>query len=180
VGVPQVGQSYRGVDGHLGYLLRQAWRTWLTALELALRPHGLTAPQYGVLSVLARSPGASNADLARACTTTPQAMNGVLATLERASMIERRAHPNHGRILQVMLTDEGRRHLKAARPSVLALERTAEHGYSADEMATVRTWLVTTGQRLEHLPQSRLDARAQHDELGSREGFEFDPGGDFA
>jgi DNA-binding MarR family transcriptional regulator len=180
VGVPQVGQSYRGVDGHLGYLLRQAWRTWLTALELALRPHGLTAPQYGVLSALSRSPGASNADLARVCTTTPQAMNGVLATLERARMIERRPHPNHGRILQVMLTDEGRRHLDAARPSVLALERTAEHAYSAEEIATVKAWLVTTGQRLEHLPQSRLVARAQQDELGSREGFDFDPGGDFA
>jgi DNA-binding MarR family transcriptional regulator len=180
VSVPQIGQSYRGVDGHLGYLLRQAWRTWLTALELALRPHGLTAPQYGVLSVLARSPGASNADLARACTTTPQAMNGVLATLERARMIERRPHPNHGRILQIMLTDKGRHHLEAARPSVLALERNAEHAYSADEIATVKTWLVTTGQRLEHIAQSRLDAREQHDEPGSREAFDFDPRGDFA
>ena len=148
-------------------------------MELALRPHGLTAPQYGVLSVLSRSPGASNADLARALTTTPQAMNGVLATLERARMIERRPHPNHGRILQVLLTDEGRRHLEAARPSVRALERNAEHDYSADEIATVKTWLVTTGQRLEHIAQSGLVALEQHDGLGSRDAFDFDPD-DFA
>ena len=153
--VPQVGQSYRGVDGHLGYLLRQAWRTWLTALELALRPHGLTAPQYGVLSVLSRSPGASNADLARACTTTPQAMNGVLATLERADMIKRRPHPTHGRILQVTLTDLGRRTLNAAEPAVRQLERKAEQGYSTDELTTAKSWLVTTGQRLQHIGQSR-------------------------
>jgi DNA-binding MarR family transcriptional regulator len=106
--VPQIGQNYRGVDGHCGYLLRQAWHAFRTAMELALRPHGLTAPQFAVLSVLARNPGASNADLARACNTTPQAMNGVLATLERAHMIERRAHPTHGRILQVLLTDGAR------------------------------------------------------------------------
>jgi DNA-binding MarR family transcriptional regulator len=37
--------------------------------------HGLSSPQYAVLSVLARDPGASNADLARAGNTTPQAMN---------------------------------------------------------------------------------------------------------
>jgi DNA-binding MarR family transcriptional regulator len=124
-------------------------------MELALRPHGLTAPQFAVLSVLARNPGASNADLARACNTTPQAMNGVLATLERANMIERRAHPTHGRILQVMLTDGGRRTLEAAQPAVRALEREADLNYTADEIAIVKTWLVTTGQRLEHITQSR-------------------------
>jgi DNA-binding MarR family transcriptional regulator len=155
VSVPQIGQNYRGVDGHCGYLLRQAWHAFRTAMELALRPHGLTAPQFAVLSVLARSPGASNADLARACNTTPQAMNGVLATLERADMIERRPHPTHGRILQVTLTDRGRRNLQAAQPVVRELEREAEQGYGADEIATVKAWLVTTGQRLEHIAQSR-------------------------
>jgi DNA-binding MarR family transcriptional regulator len=155
VSIPQIGQSYRGVDGHCGYLLRQAWHAFRTAMELALRPHGLTAPQFAVLSVLARNPGASNADLARACNTTPQAMNGVLATLERAHMIERHAHPTHGRILQVMLTDGGRRTLEAAQPAVRQLEREAEQNYTADEIATVKTWLVTTGQRLEHITQPR-------------------------
>jgi hypothetical protein len=41
---------------------------------------------------------------------------------------------------------------------VRALERNAEHAYSADEIATVKTWLVTTGQRLEHIAQPRLVA----------------------
>jgi DNA-binding MarR family transcriptional regulator len=155
VSVPQIGQNYRGVDGHSGYLLRQAWHLFRTAMELALRPHGLTTPQFAVLSVLAHSPGASNADLARACNTTPQAMNGVLATLERADMIERRPHPTHGRILQVILTDVGRRNLEAARPAVRELEREAERGYTADEISIVKTWLLTTGQRLEHNARSR-------------------------
>jgi DNA-binding MarR family transcriptional regulator len=120
-----------------------------------LRPHGLTAPQFAVLSVLARNPGASNADLARACNTTPQAMNGVLATLERADMIERRPHPTHGRILQVMLTDAGRRNLEAAQPAVRELEGAAEQGYAADEITIIKSWLVSTGQRLEHGAQPR-------------------------
>src|SRR5688572_15897962 len=118
VSVPAIGQSYRGVEGHSSYLLRQAWLALSAAMDLALRPHGLTGPQYGVLSVLAREPGASGADLARACNTTPQAMNGVLATLERESLIERRPHPTHGRILQATLTSEGQRRLKAAHPAV--------------------------------------------------------------
>ena len=124
-------------------------------MEMALRPHGLTPPQYGALSVLAREPGASGADLARACNTTPQAMNGVLATLERESLIERRPHPTHGRILQATLTSEGQRRLDAAHPSVRALERATERDLSSDEIATVKTWLVATAQRLERATESR-------------------------
>jgi DNA-binding MarR family transcriptional regulator len=153
--IPAIGQSYRGVEGHSGYLLRQAWHALRSALEIALRPHGLTPPQYGVLSVLAREPGASGADLARASITTPQAMNGVLATLERESLIERRPHPTHGRILQATLTSEGQRRLEAANPAVRALSREIERGLSPDEIATVKAWLVATAQRLERAAESR-------------------------
>jgi DNA-binding MarR family transcriptional regulator len=154
VDIPRLGESYRGVDGHSGYLLRQAWHAFRTAMETALRAHGLNPPQYGVLSVLARSPGASNADLARACNTTPQAMNGVLATLERARLIARHPHPNHGRIIQVTLTDQGRQRLEAATPAVRKLERETERAFTADEIATVKTWLVATGQRLQTAGQA--------------------------
>jgi DNA-binding MarR family transcriptional regulator len=153
--VPLIGQSYRGVEGRSGYLLRQAWITWQSAMETALREHGLSSVQYGVLSVLAREPGASGADLARACLTTPQAMNGVLATLERESLIEREPHPTHGRILQVTLTSEGQRRLEAAHPAVRGLERASEPDFTPEDIATVKAWLVTTAQRLERITQSR-------------------------
>ena len=153
--VPAIGQSYRGVEGHSGFLLRQAWRVLLGAMEIALRTHGLTPAQYGVLSVLAREPGASGADLARALNTTPQAMNGVLATLEREALIERSPHPTHGRILQATLTGEGQRRLEAANPTVRALERATEQDFTADEIATVKTWLVTTAQRLDRATEAR-------------------------
>jgi len=153
--VPPIGQSYRGVEGHSGYLLRQAWRVLEGAMEVALRPHRLTPVQYGVLSVLAREPGASGADLARAVNTTPQAMNGVLATLEREGLVERRPHPTHGRILQATLTGEGQRRLEAANPSIRALERATERDLTPDEIATVKTWLVTAAQRLEQVTEPR-------------------------
>jgi DNA-binding MarR family transcriptional regulator len=153
--VPAVGQSYRGVEGHSSYLLRQAWQALSGAMDVALRPHGLSGPQYGVLSVLAREPGASGADLARACHTTPQAMNGVLATLEREALIKRRPHPTHGRILQATLTSEGQRRLEAAHPTVRALRGAIERDFTSDEIATVKTWLVATAQRLERATESR-------------------------
>jgi DNA-binding MarR family transcriptional regulator len=146
--VPQIGERYRGVDGHSGYLLRQAWHAFRGAMDSALREHGLNSPQYAVLSVLARDPGSSGADLARACNTTPQAMNGVLATLAREALITRRPHPTHGRILQVTLTARGEEQLAAATPAVGALEAAVERGLDAAEVARIKAWLVAAAQAL--------------------------------
>ena len=144
-----IGEQYRGVDGHSGYLLRQAWQSFHNAIDNTLRPHGINGSQYAVLSVLARDPGLSGADLARACNTTAQAMNGVLATLEREALIERHAHPTHGRILQVQLTEEGRRRLEAATPDIRAFEQSLEADFTPEEIAIVKRWLVRSALRSE-------------------------------
>jgi DNA-binding MarR family transcriptional regulator len=151
VSVPLIGERYRGVEGRSGYLLRQAWAEFRGAMDDALRGHGLSAPQYAALSVLARDPGISGADLARACITTPQAMNGVIGTLEREGLVERHPHPTHGRILQIELTDEGRRRLEAAHPIVRALEDAIEDGFSAEEVSVIKAWLVVAARRLERV-----------------------------
>jgi DNA-binding MarR family transcriptional regulator len=151
VSAPLIGQRYRGVEGHSGYLLRQACYEFRGAMELALRAQGLTAAQYTAMTVLARDPGMSGADLARACNTTPQATNGVLATLERQGLVERRAHPTHGRILLAELTGEGRRRLELANPAVRQLEAAIEDGFTPGQIAAIKTWLVQAGQRLERI-----------------------------
>jgi DNA-binding MarR family transcriptional regulator len=96
----------------------------------------------------------SGADLARACNTTPQAMNGVLGTLERERLVARRAHPTHGRILQAYLTDEGRRRLDRATPAVRAVERAIESDLSAEEVAVVKRWLVAAAQHLDRAAEA--------------------------
>ena len=146
--VPAIGEGYRGPDGHSGYLLRQAWHAFRGAMDDVLREHGLTGAQYAVLSVLARQPRLSGADLARVCNTTPQAMNGVLNTLERAELVERQPHPTHGRILQVSLTEEGRHRLEVATPGIRTLESGIEAGLSEVELAVVKRWLVAAAQNV--------------------------------
>ena len=76
-------------------------------------------------------------------------MNGVLATLDRQALIARRAHPGHGRILQVFLTDDGRRRLDGATPAVRAVEKTLESGLSGEEVARIKDWLVAVARRLD-------------------------------
>jgi DNA-binding MarR family transcriptional regulator len=47
-----------------------------------------------------------------------------------------------------LLTDEGRRRLLAANPAARALEAAIEDGFTADQIATVKTWLVEAAKRL--------------------------------
>ena len=146
---PRIGERYRGVEGRSGYLLRQAWQAFRTAMEAALREDGLNGAQYAALSVLARDPGLSGADLARACNTTPQAMNGVLGTLERDGLIERHPHPTHGRILQVSLTNAGEERLASATPRVRRLEKLIERDVAEEQLTAIKAWLVQSAARLD-------------------------------
>jgi DNA-binding MarR family transcriptional regulator len=139
---PEPGERYRGVEGHLGFLLRQAQHAFSTTMEQQLRDHGLTSPQFGVLSVLVADPGLSAADLARAATVTPQAINLLIGNLEREGLIRRHKHPTHGRVLQLFATAAGVRRVRDAYPTVIELEdRIAEH-LSPRQLATIKRWLV--------------------------------------
>jgi DNA-binding MarR family transcriptional regulator len=72
----------------------------------------------------------------------------VLAALEHKHMIEHCTHPTHGHILQVTLTHRADGRLQAANPAARALEAAIEDGFTADEIATVKTWLVEAAKRL--------------------------------
>jgi hypothetical protein len=61
----------------------------------------------------------------------------------------------HGRILQVELTAEGERRLRAAHPAVRQLEAGIEKGFTAEELAAVKAWPVAAAERLEHITASR-------------------------
>jgi len=98
----------------LGYALKRAQQALRSHLDTELRAIGLTTPQYSVLAGLEVSAGLSNAELARRAFVTPQTMQAIIVTLERASLIERRAHPVNGRIRTTELTAAGRSALSAA------------------------------------------------------------------
>lgn len=157
----QLGEGYRGVDGPVGFLLRQTIHTFNTAMEDQLREHGLTSPQYGALFVLATEPGLSAADVARAMGTTPQAANVLVAGMEEQGLVYREPHPTHGRILEIYPTDQGLSRFKAAQPSIRRLEAKMCDGFSARQVATVKEWLVGAAHALStDTPRTRSRTRA--------------------
>ena len=139
---PDPGERYRGTEGHLGYLLRQAQHAFATRMDEELRAHGLTRPQFGVLSVLVADPGLSAADLARAAMVTPQAINLVINGLQRDGLLRRERHPHHGRVLQLYATEEGAARIRQAYPVVIALEDRIAESLSERQLGAVKRWLV--------------------------------------
>ena len=105
-----------------GYILKRAQQSLRARMDLQLRAHELTTPQYAVLSAVAASPGVSNADLAKAAFITPQTMQSIIATLEKRGLLERSPDPDHGRRLLTQLTANGRRAKNAADDAVSGVE----------------------------------------------------------
>ncbi|MEU3369204.1 MarR family winged helix-turn-helix transcriptional regulator [Streptomyces sp. NPDC006711] len=110
------------ITHHVGYLLKRAQAALRGAMDKVLREHGLTVPQYSTLELLARHPGMSNADLARATFVTRQSGNVVLRGLQEAGLITRPASAGQGRALPARLTEEGRARLAAVQAAVYAIE----------------------------------------------------------
>ena len=111
-----------GLDRRIGYELKRAQHALRLEMDGALRGVGLTTPQYAALAVLEGEAGLSGAELARRCFVTPQNMNGIVANLEGAGLLERRRHPGHGRVLQAYLTEDGGRILSRAHALVEKIE----------------------------------------------------------
>ena len=87
----------------------------------------LPYPQHAVLKRLENGGSATTADLARAELITPQAMGGLVATLEAAGYVARRDDAEDARRRLVTLTAAGRK--------ILGANRAARHRWLASLVA---------------------------------------------
>jgi DNA-binding MarR family transcriptional regulator len=135
-----------GPQANLGYLFRLAFQRFRAALEEPLSDLGLSAQEYGVLSVFETRAELSTTELARVSQVTRQTMHAAVLELERAGLLERRS--KNQRVVLVRPTGLGHERLQAATERVRAVERTVLAGLSAGDELVVRNWLaaVATGE----------------------------------
>lgn len=137
------------LGGRVGYELKRAQHALRLEMDGALREVGLTTPQYAALSAVEGEEGLSGALLARRCFVTPQTMNGILVNLEKAGLLERRPHPEHGRVLQAYLTGNGERMLSRAHAFVETVEGRMLKGLTEDEQGRLLSVLRGCADALE-------------------------------
>ncbi len=135
------------MDGNadsLGYLIKKVQHAIRLNMDDLLREIDLTTPQYAALSALEEIPGISGAALARMCFVTPQTMNEIIVNLLSLGYIERKPHPEHGRILQAYLTHSGKDVLDRANRSTGVIDRQLAASLTAEEHRRIIEWLKTS------------------------------------
>ena len=119
--------------------LRRTQHAVRVQLDAELDASGLTSAQYLVLASLERAPEVSASDLAREFGMSAQTVNVLVKGLEACGLVQRRAHPSHGRILQASLTEGGREALAHGRELALAVQERVLAGLTeADRAALLR------------------------------------------
>ena len=118
----QPTESAPRVTPRIGYVVGRLDRALRREIAALVAPFGLTVPKYTALSILRDRPGLSNAQLARRTYVTPQSMNEVLIALEADGLIVRSPAANHGRVVEVVLSDRGNEVLAACDRAVTHME----------------------------------------------------------
>ena len=128
-------------EANFGYLFRLAHQRFRALLASELEDLGLSAQDYGILSVFETRPELTSSELARISQVTRQTMHTSILSLEAAGLVERRA--KNQRVVLVRPTSEGRERLAAATRRVRRVEHAVLDGLSREEERIVRTWLAT-------------------------------------
>jgi DNA-binding MarR family transcriptional regulator len=128
-------------DADLGYLFRLAHQRFRALLDSELEDLGLSAQEYGILSVFGTRPELSTSELARISQVTRQTMHTSILSLEAAGLVERSAR--NQRVVLVRPTTRGRECLEAATRRVRAVEHAALADLSREDERTVRAWLAS-------------------------------------
>jgi DNA-binding MarR family transcriptional regulator len=125
------------VQQGLTSLIMKAYFFTKRAFDEVMHRHGISGSQAGVLNRIYLQPGISGVEISRQMLTTPQSVQPMLAVLERKGLIERRADPSRGRVIEAHLTEFGREVILRCRAEEPALERRLAQSLNNEERQTL-------------------------------------------
>ena len=142
------GEEHPVASPRTTYLVKQ--------LELAIRAEmdaiagefGVTALQYTALSVLARHPGLSAAQMARRSFVSAQAGNEMVAILERKSLVTRTPDASNRHIKRINLTSAGHAVLSRCDAQIDELENKMLNAMAPADIEVLRKALAACVQSL--------------------------------
>lgn len=138
------------VESSLLYLLKQVELAVRGRVDAAAAELGLTMPKFVAMSVLARHPGMTAADLARRSFVRPQSMAAVVTSLESLGFISRSQDPADRRNHRLTLTTEGSRLVVELSHLVHEIEEMMLADFTEAERMMLRDFLVRGRKALPH------------------------------
>jgi DNA-binding MarR family transcriptional regulator len=98
------------VGGHdIAMALRAAYWAMHREADALLQPHGVTANQFVLMSIIAEREALTQQELVRRASSDANTVRAMLVLLERSGLVSRPPHQTDGRARWVALTDKGRR-----------------------------------------------------------------------
>lgn len=124
------------------YVLGRLSKVVQRLLEKTLKPYNLTLPEYTVLTVLRRTSGLNNAQLARRAYIRPQSMHEVLSALESRGLISRTESTANRRVRTAILTDLGKSLVESAENDASSIEEDLLSALNEEERTAFMNGLI--------------------------------------
>lgn len=139
-------ESDNGIDASyletlLGYNARRAALAVIGVFLQRMAPFGLRPVDFSVLTLIAHNPGITSRQLCAALDILPPNLVGMIKSLDKRGLIERRPHPTDRRAQGLHLSPAGKKLQKSAQATATRLESDVASRLSAEELATLKSLL---------------------------------------
>lgn len=121
----------------MGYNARRAALSIIEVFMERMAAFGLKVVDFSVLSLIAHNPGITSRQLCSALNILPPNLVGIIATMDRRGLVERRPHPSDGRAVGLHLTPAGTDLMQDAEHTAADLELDATARLSPAERKTL-------------------------------------------
>ena len=135
----QIDTSY--LESLLGYNARRAALAVIGVFLQRMAPFGLRPVDFSVLTLIAHNPGITSRQICAALDILPPNLVGMIKSLDRRGLIERRPHPTDRRAQGLHLSPAGRKLQKAAQATATQLEIDVASRLSAQELDQLKEML---------------------------------------
>jgi len=136
---PGLDTSY--LETLLGYNARRAALSVITVFLRRMEPFGLRPVDFSVLTLIAHNPGVTSRQLCAELDILPPNLVGMIKSLDKRGLIERKPHPSDRRAQGLHLSAEGKRLQKQAQTTATRLEHDVSHALTPAELETLNTLL---------------------------------------
>lgn len=139
-------ESDNGIDASyletlLGYNARRAALSVIAVFLRRMAPFGLRPVDFSVLTLIAHNPGVTSRQLCAELDILPPNLVGMIKSLDKRGLIERKPHPSDRRAQGLHLSAEGKRLQKQAQTTATRLEHDVSHALTPAELETLNTLL---------------------------------------
>jgi DNA-binding MarR family transcriptional regulator len=127
----------RFLETLLGYNARRAALAVIAVFLQRMEPYGLRPVDFSVLSLIAHNPGVTSRQICAALDILPPNLVGMVKSLQKRGLIERRPHPTDRRAQGLHLTTAGQHLHREAEGTASQLEREVATRLTPAELDTL-------------------------------------------